>query len=351
MSSESTPTNSARRKQLIGLVKWTLFLLVIFFVAREAVEIWLSGQFSQIEVDWRWLLLAGVCYFAGWLPAVWFWRSYLVSTGCHPDWLATLRAYYCGHLGKYVPGKATVLVIRAGLLRDQNVPIKVAAVGATLESLGVMGVGLGITLALAAWVLPGPAWDVIPTWLHCFESNKWLGPVTVLVVAGVSIPVLASFLKRIASRLAQREVDSVPSLASASDEQAPQSDGDPADVAEAGVGDSGSIVRLLVVGSLSFIPAWFLHGLSLGCVVIATGGAASAADSVMWMGVVAGATSIGFLVLIAPGGLGIREALIVAALAPGLGKPLAIAIAAILRITWFVTELVTAGLLYFIRKR
>jgi glycosyltransferase 2 family protein len=334
---------SSNKKHVITLVKWTLFCVVLFFVGREALSIWRAGDFGNLHVDWMWVLLSTLCYFVGWLPSVWFWRSYMKSLGCEPSWLATIRAYYCGHLGKYVPGKATVLVIRAGLLKSENVPIKVAAIGATLESLGVMAVGLGVTVSLAAWTLPAQAWSVFPGWFEIFRTTAWLGPVIVAAGAVVVIPSCAAVLTKIANRLALKEVAAVESssLAAIGVEEA-----DNTDTIDSADSDPGNTKRLLILGTLSFIPAWFMHGLSLGCIVIATGGEASWSNSLMWMGVVSGATAIGFLVLFAPGGLGVREGLIIAALSASTGKPEAIAIAALLRIAWFATELTSSAVLY-----
>ena len=56
-------------------------------------------------------LPAGIAYAVGWLPSVWFWRSLMGSLGGRVTFADAARAYYCGHLGKYVPGKAMVLVI------------------------------------------------------------------------------------------------------------------------------------------------------------------------------------------------------------------------------------------------
>jgi uncharacterized membrane protein YbhN (UPF0104 family) len=335
--------NSNHKRQWIALVKWTLFGVVLFFVGREALQIWRAGDFENLHVDWLWVLLAMLCYFIGWLPSVWFWRSYMSSLGSQPSWLATIRAYYCGHLGKYVPGKATVLVIRAGLLKNENVPIKVAAIGATLESLGVMAVGLAVTVSLAAWILPAEAWNILPSWFQIFRSTLWLGPLVMVVGAALVIPACAVLLTKIAGRLALKDVDVVESVGEVQNE-ATEKESSPEF-------NSGDARRLLVLGTLSFIPAWFMHGLSLGCVVIAVGGEASWSNSLMWMGIVSGATSIGFLVLFAPGGLGVREGLIIAALSSSTGEPQAIVIAAVLRIAWFATELLSSAALYLTRTR
>ena len=44
-----------------------------------------------------------------------FWYRLLRQLGQRPTALAAVRAYYIGHLGKYLPGKACALLLRATL--------------------------------------------------------------------------------------------------------------------------------------------------------------------------------------------------------------------------------------------
>ena len=79
-----------------------------------------QGEYSW-DFDPGWLGLAGVLYLLGLLPAGLFWHRVLLVLGQDARLGETLRAYYIGHLGKYVPGKAMVVVIRAGLIRSHRV--------------------------------------------------------------------------------------------------------------------------------------------------------------------------------------------------------------------------------------
>ncbi|MEZ6046842.1 MAG: hypothetical protein R3C11_14940 [Planctomycetaceae bacterium] len=63
------------------------------------------------------------------------------SCGADVPWGAAIRAHYCGHLGKYVPGKALVLVIRTALVKNAGCPPALAALTATCETLMMMGTG------------------------------------------------------------------------------------------------------------------------------------------------------------------------------------------------------------------
>ncbi len=107
--------------------------------------------------SWRlnpwWLVLSGLFYLAGLFPSGWFWHRLICSLGGQPTLGQTLRSYYIGHLGKYVPGKAMVIVLRAGLLRGQQVDVVLASATIFLETLTSMAVGalLAAVIIVSVW--------------------------------------------------------------------------------------------------------------------------------------------------------------------------------------------------------
>ena len=64
-----------------------------------------------------------------------------------------LHAYFVGHLGKYVPGKALVLVIRVSLLKPRMITIRLGAASIMLETLMLMSVGAVLAAVLSTFVL------------------------------------------------------------------------------------------------------------------------------------------------------------------------------------------------------
>src|SRR5262245_35945955 len=120
------PTQALPRRSLFGrlwpVLKWTLFALVLWFVGRKAWELWCEGNVGPMTLNWPWLCAGFGLYLVGWLPSIWFWRRLLFDFGFRPNWWDLAHAYFWGHLGKYVPGKATVLVIRAGMLKASGCP-------------------------------------------------------------------------------------------------------------------------------------------------------------------------------------------------------------------------------------
>jgi hypothetical protein len=344
---------SSRRNVTFRLLRWGLCAIVLWFVGNRAAELWQDSSGNIPAFSPGWLILAAVCYLAGWLPSVWFMRSVLSRFDQHPEWLALARAYYCGHLGKYVPGKAAVLLIRSGLLKPYGVSIAQSALGVVIETLGVMAVGLAMAAALSGWVFPDSVWQALPAWLSPVREMKWIGPVSVGMATLVLIPLCAGFASRIAVRLARKELRSAAAARSnrihpvrtRADSATSLTDADSNDSIRPGTINAGLLFR----GTLAFVGAWLLFGLSLGCVLQSLGHSAeSTSDCLRWTCAVAAGTSLGFIVLFAPGGLGVREGLIIAMLEPSAGGRTAIAAAALLRVVWFASEVTAAAVLYYL---
>ena len=77
---------------------------------------------ASIRGSWTygWLTLAGVFYAIAWLPMGWFWGRVLAALGQPIAWLEHAAGVLPRPLGKYVPGKALVLVIRIGLIASSG---------------------------------------------------------------------------------------------------------------------------------------------------------------------------------------------------------------------------------------
>ncbi len=81
-------------------------------------------------------------------------------------------------------------------------------------------------------------------------------------------------------------------------------------------------MRLILAVLLLLLAAgWSLHGLSLGLVLYAVGVPFELVQWPFWTGAAALATAIGFLAVFAPGGLGVREGLLIEFLAAHYGVP------------------------------
>jgi len=301
-------------------IKWGLFALVLAFVSRQGWQMWHSLGQEPTAIRWPWVVVSGLAALLAWIPSIWYWRRLLEAFHCQVPWFPLIHSYYVGHLGKYVPGKAAVIVIRTALLRPFGLGPAVGAYTVTAEALTYMAAGLTNAAALlpfAASQLPQ-----LP-WLQTIAAQPWLrGLLPVLVgVTGVLLLMAGS---RQCVRVAQRA--------------AIRQGGDP--------GAFPPLPRgLLLQGFLVFVAAWWLQGLSLGAAITAASPTLpSWTDWPRWTGAAALALVGGFLALFAPGGIGVREAVLLSLL-PHLEPRVAVLATVLWRAASLVGELTLSGLL------
>lgn len=309
------------RRRLWPILKWGLCAVVLVFVGRRAADLWDRDELESLSVSLPWLFPAAIAYVVGWFPSAWYWRRLLRATGNEVGPLLATRAYFCGHLGKYVPGKAVALVIRGAMVKACGGSAAIGAVTSAFETLLMMGAGLAVGLALfptTRW--PGIVTDYVP------PAWEWITPILIVVAVTLALPLISLLLRKFATIMTPRDIDGVRR---------------PAEID----------ARLVAAGLLAFCVSWALMGLSLGFTLQAVSpGDFDLQDWPMWTGAVALGMSVGFIAIFAPGGMGVREWLLIEILhnQPQVGQRAAVAAAVLLRIVWLVVELAAAGLLFFL---
>ncbi|MFM9965679.1 MAG: YbhN family protein [Planctomycetaceae bacterium] len=326
--------SSAHFRRIWPVLKWVMFALVIGFVGRRAWQLWRDGDIGSVTIHWPWLLAALVTYFIGWLPSVFYWHRLIHLFGGTTGGWDVAQAYFAGHLGKYIPGKAAVLLIRSGLLAERGCRPGVAALTSTYETLTYMGVGLAVGVTLAPVVWRHLVSDVPNVFRPAIEHPLAFG-VAVVVVCVALVPVVAKLLGLIARRLTPPVVS-----------------GDAAATAQA-VPEIEIRASFLLGWCFVFVTAWLAHGLSLGCTLLAVGAEVSLSDWLTWTGDIWSASFVGFLAVFTPGGLGVREAALIELLKvqPGISSSQAVAAAVLLRGVWLVAEIVATLALGWVTRR
>jgi glycosyltransferase 2 family protein len=258
-----------------------------------------------------WLVASGIAYIVGLFFFLAYWVLLLGTLGQRPKPPAAVRAYFVGHLGKYVPGKAWALALRTLLIRGDGVRLGIAALTAAYETLTTMASG-----ALIAAVLL--------TWEAGREGLVWRA-LGLLALAGIPI------LPGVFNRLVRRTV--APFLRADAEPLPPLRN------------------RTLFVGLGMTAFGWVLFGVSLWAAVEAV-----RPDDVAWgpvpltrcVAFVAVAYVAGFLALPAPGGLGVREFFLQQALEPELGPLLSVVVVLLLRLIWTVAEAFMAAVVWWL---
>jgi uncharacterized membrane protein YbhN (UPF0104 family) len=325
---ESTRSQWQRwKKPAIRGVKFALGALIVWMVARSLIRAWddLRAYGETLEPSPLWLLASAGLYLLGLSCFGNFFARIMARSQTPVRLVPAQRAYLIGHLGKYVPGKALVVVLRVGLLVPYGARAATAAFATLYETLVMMASG-GI---LAGWLFliwPGPPIEVP------FGGGRSLPVPLAALSMGIGIPLLILAEARVFPKLAMTASMPFPGV---NRDALPRFS-----------------VGLLAEGLGWSLLGWTLMGLSL--VATIQGIEPGSLPATGWppaVAAVALATVAGFLVAIFPGGLVIREAVLTAGLGPLLGAEPAIVAALVLRLVWVVAELACSGALMVFRPK
>ncbi|MHC5538337.1 lysylphosphatidylglycerol synthase domain-containing protein [Singulisphaera rosea] len=297
-------------KTLVGLV-------VLFAVGRHVVQTWtkLHEHGGAIRVEPIWLGLGLISYLVGLSAYGFYFHRVLAESPTPVGVFAALRSYLISHLGKYVPGKAMVVVMRVGLVVPHGARAATATFATLYETLVMMAAGSMFTFV---GFLLAPAdrferWPVV--------AGLALSAMMLTVVDPLVFPRISRLLSRPLKGVGP---DALPRFSR----------------------------KLLFEGLLWSVVGWFFLGLSLVAVLRAF--SAGAVPLQIWPMVIASvafATVGGFVVAVLPGGLGVREGIIMATLKPVVGDELSVLAALALRLLWVLGELLAAAGLTAFRPR
>ncbi len=271
---------SGKRKLIIKTIKLVVLALVLLWIGRQLQKSWTEISLSEWNPHWGWLVASGFFYLCGFFPAALFWFLSLRWLGQKPDFFNSILAYYSSQLGKYVPGKAMVVVIRTGMIASNSVRASVAAASVFYETLTMMGSGAFFAAIIV---------------FFCFREHVSYS-LMALGVAGISLvplapPIFVKILK----------------------------------ILKIGKGDphvqtalQNLKYRYLALGFGLMAILWIFFGLSLWAAIQGVGVTPHPLMETLprYIASVSLAMTLGFVVLISPGGLGIREAVLSTLLIP-----------------------------------
>jgi hypothetical protein len=267
----------------------------------------LAGQWRQAgpmlgRLSVPTLLAAFALVLAGIWATFCSWRAALDDMGVTPPLVGSLRIFYLGQLGKYVPGSIWPVVTQIRLGRDYQAPPRASGTAFAVFMLMLVGTGLLVGVP----VIPLLGRDAV-------DQYRWLVLVLPLLVLIVAPPVLNRVLA-VALRLARR-----PPL--------------PAPLSLAG--------SLRVAGWL--LVAWACYGVHAYLLVRQLGAAGGVLLWLQCTGAFAVAWCAGVLLVVAPAGIGAREAALVLLLGSTVTAPRATVLAVVSRLLLVVGDLVWAA--------
>lgn len=285
---------------VIGFATWTL--------VRQWETVRTQGITWQLSPGW--IVASLLLTWAMYLLLVGGWRALIVSWGERLGFWSGVRIWLLAGLGKYVPGKVWALLGMAVLAEREGVRGPVAMASSVVMQLLALATGAAVAIAM----LGGPVLDRVIPFGH--DGAMGLGIVT---LGSAALVTHGPTMRWLGQRLGQPE--------------------------------AVRPVRLLELGvaTLPNLAAWVGYGIALVWLAQGTLGGVTL-DPMLAIGAFAASYLAGYLFVLAPGGVGVREGVLVLLLQDALGVGNALALAAVSRLALTVNELGVALPLLLLRR-
>ncbi len=289
------------RQRFASLAGVAVGVLGLSFLAWRLSRDWDEVSTAFADVDLRWALVAFAAG-TGAMSVIGFnWIALLRSGGAAVSQASGFSWFFVGQLGKYVPGGIwpvvgqAELAVRGGVVRRDAYTATATSMAATLAGAAAVASVAGVTTS---------------------SDRRWIAAAMgVALVAALVVLSSDSGRRRLESAIASIVRRPIPLPAG----------------------------RFLAAQTLRHVPVWILFGAMNVSMVIALDGWPSSrvvlevlfASTLSWMA--------GFVVIGLPGGLGVREAVLVSALTGPLGAGVALSVAVTSRLVSIVVDVVAAA--------
>jgi len=285
------------RRSLVWGLQGVLVTAVVFFVYRALTRHWVEFRSLEIDLSFelRAIVLAALTVWATYLILIEAWRWVILGWGQSLGRPQAARIWLISNLGRYLPGKVWSIAGLAVLASRAGVKSWAATGSAVAMQALAVGTGVGV-VAVAAPQTASPL------------QLALAGTIAVVFVWLLVSPALVS---RVVSVVW------------------PQTEFRPLDL------------RAAMSAGLVTVLAWIAYGVAFW--LLANGLFVDhALDVRSAIGVFAAGYIVGLLAIFAPGGVGVREAVLVALLTPRIGPGEALALAVASRLLLTLCEVVAA---------
>ena len=293
------------RKVLFRVVKYLLLAILLYFLYGHVRQLYASWQENEVTtLRAEWIAAAAASYAVGQLFFARYWWRLLQNLGLAPGFAGTLRAYAAGTLGKYIPGKAMVVVLRTGMLPGGKAEKLTVGLSVLSETVTMMAMGVAVSTICLVVSFPSgwPAWGG--------AAGLAIG------LFGLTHPWVFERISHVVSMPFGKDRPRVPA-------------------------------RQYRISLILPVAGWCMSGVSAWCTGLAVDAAyVTGIDWLAWTGATALATAAGFLVIIAPSGMAVRELVIIYVLTSFHPESSVVLAALLLRLTWTLTEVGLAGVMY-----
>jgi len=302
-----------RRSRLFVAAQLVFIAAVLWFAFVQLARQWdaVRASAGAVHPEWWRVAASAVLVLASYALLVETWRSTLRAWSSSLSFFEAARISVISNLGKYLPGKVWQIAAMGVMAKERGVSPVAATSSSLLVNAASILSGFTIVLLTGARVLdlsgaPGRAIAI--------------GLVVLAGVGLASLPLLVPRLAALASRVTGRTL-AVPTVP----------------------------MRAVVVATVGTAVAWVLYGIAFrwfarGVLGDVGGGLAP------WIAVYAVSYLVGYLAVFAPGGIVVREAMLVASLgALGLVATADAVVLAVASRLWLTVLEVLPGLLFLAR--
>ncbi|MCS5508059.1 flippase-like domain-containing protein [Curtobacterium flaccumfaciens pv. flaccumfaciens] len=296
----AVPT-TGRRARVLTVVKWVAAVVALAFLVWSIARQWDAISRDFVRLDAGTIVLGVAATIVALVANMLSWRAMMSASGFRVRLAAASSIFFVGQLGKYIPGGVWSIAAQAELGRAhglQRTGSAVAALASMLVSMVTAAV-VGIVAVLLASSTG-------------FATFWWLIPLIVVGLVCLTPPVLGRLIA-VAFRILRRPAQ---------------------DTTLTWTGTVMSLVWSLVM--------WLAYGVQ-ATLVLRVFGADSPTLFPVAVGAYAVAWLVGFVVVIAPAGIGPREGTLVLLLGSVAGGSAPLALAVISRVFMTIGDVVLAG--------
>ncbi|WP_412163949.1 lysylphosphatidylglycerol synthase transmembrane domain-containing protein [Curtobacterium flaccumfaciens] len=297
----AVPT-TGRRARVLTVVKWVAAVVALAFLVWSIARQWDAISRDFVRLDAGTIVLGVAATIVALVANMLSWRAMMSASGFRVRLAAASSIFFVGQLGKYIPGGVWSIAAQAELGRAhglQRTGSAVAALASMLVSMVTAAV-VGIVAVLLASSTG-------------FATFWWLIPLIVVGFVCLTPPVLGRLIA-VAFRILRRPAQ---------------------DTTLTWTGTVMSLVWSLVM--------WLAYGVQ-ATLVLRVFGADSPTLFPVAVGAYAVAWLVGFVVVIAPAGIGPREGILVLLLGSVAGGSAPFALAVISRVFMTIGDVVLAGI-------
>ncbi len=249
-----------------------LALAAVVLAGRAIVAQWRTFVASGAHLAPRWplILLSSGIVLVAYAVLIETWRRTVRAWDADIPWSQAARIWFISNLGRYLPGKVWQIGAMGVMAQERGVSVIAATGSALVINLVNLLAGFGLVLVTGA---------------EFFEARGAATTLAAILVVGIALaPRIVPWAVRLAGRLLRRSID-VPRLPD----------------------------RAIWLASVGCIVAWILYGIAFRIFVAGILGSAPGRTT-SYIAAFTGSYLAGYIVLFAPGGIGVREGSLIVAL-------------------------------------